>query len=392
MASTPARILPFLVLSQFAATSVWFAGNAIYPDLQEHLGFAFDITPKLTIAVQLGFISGTLLYAIYMIPDRFSPARVFMVSASLAAVFNILLVLSPPFWLMFASRFLVGVFLAGVYPVGMKIASDWYPKYLGHALGFLVGALVIGTSFPHLIKTFSLGLPWQVVLIVTSILAVASGLIVQYGIGDGPNRKKGKEFSFVVFLKMFKNKMFNRASLGYFGHMWELYTFWAFVPLLLTYFNESTNTSLNVSLWAFLTIAAGGLGSVIGGIYSRKMGSCRVAFVSLSFSSLCALLSVFFFSLPVTLFLFLLLLWGFFVVMDSPQFSSVIAEYAPKEFLGSALTIVNSIGFGLTIISLEVTDRLAFLGEHRFWVLAIGPLLALIPTGKIAFRKNFPAL
>ena len=141
-----------------------------------------------------------------------------------------------------------------------------------------------------------------------------------------------------------------------------------------------------------MAIGVGGVGCVIGGIYSRKMGSCRVAFISLSLSGTCALLSIFFTSLPVTIFLFLLLLWGFFVVMDSPQFSSVIADYAPKAFLGSALTIVNCIGFALTIISLEVTDRLAFLEEHRFWILAIGPLLALIPTGKIAFRKNFPAL
>ena len=248
MSSTPFRILPLLVLSQFAATSVWFAGNAIYPDLQQQLALDFDITPMLTIAVQLGFISGTLLYAVYMIPDRFSPARVVMVSASLAALFNVVLIFSPPFWFMFVSRFLVGVFLAGVYPVGMKIASDWYPKHLGHALGFLVGALVIGTSFPHLIKTFSLGLSWQWVLVITSMLAIGSGLIIQFGIGDGPNRKQGKEFSFSVFLKLFQNKMFNRASLGYFGHMWELYTFWAFAPLLLIYFNESNGTSLNVSL------------------------------------------------------------------------------------------------------------------------------------------------
>ena len=392
MSATPSRILPLLVLSQFAATSVWFAGNAIYPELQQHLNLGFDITSRLTIAVQLGFIIGTLVYAILMIPDRFSPAKVFMVSAILAALFNVILVFSPPFWALFASRFIVGLFLAGVYPVGMKIASDWYPKFLGQALGFLVGALVIGTSFPHFIKTMSLGFTWQVVIVATSALAIISGLLVQYGLGDGPHRKAAKQFSFRAFLEMFKSKMFNRAAFGYFGHMWELYTFWAFAPLLITYFNDLSGKALNVSLWAFLTIAAGGLGCVIGGIYSKRMGSCRVAFVSLGVSSLCGLGSVFFFSLPASIFLPLILVWGFFVVMDSPQFSSVIADYAPREFLGSALTIVNSIGFALTIVSLEVTDRLAFLEEHRFWVLAIGPLIGLIPTGQIAFRKSFPEL
>ena len=387
MSAIPSRILPLIVISQFAATSVWFAGNAVYPDIQQHLNYAFDITPRLTIAVQLGFISGTLLYALWMIPDRFAPSKVFLVSAILAAVFNLALIFSPPFWLLFTSRFFVGFFLAGVYPVGMKIASDWYHKHLGHALGFLVGALVLGTSFPHLVKAFSVGLSWQTVIIVTSILAVLSGLVIRYGVGEGPHRKKAKKFSFAVLLKMFQEKIFRRASLGYFGHMWELYTFWAFVPLLITYFNEYSGEQLNVSLWAFFTIAIGGIGCVVGGYYSKRVGSWKVAFVALSISAFCGLFSVLLFSLPVSIFISLMFIWGFFVIMDSPQFSSIVAANAPKEYVGSALTIVNCLGFGLTIFSIELTDRLAFMGEHRFWILAIGPLLALIPTGKVAFQK-----
>lgn len=388
MSSTPSRILPLLVLSQFAATSVWFAGNAIYPDIQGLFEVPFDITPKLTIGVQLGFISGTLSYAIWMIPDRFSPSKVFLVSAFLAALFNILLIVPMSFWMVFVSRFLVGFFLAGVYPVGMKISSDWFSKGLGNALGFLVGALVLGTSFPHLIKVFTFGFSWQSVIFTTSALAILSGLTVKLGIGDGPNRKKAKKFSIKALGQIFQNTQFRRSAFGYFGHMWELYTFWAFTPLLITLFNEACGESLSVSWWSFLIIGVGSLGSILGGLYSGRFGSDRVAFFALSISMLCGLFSWTLFSLPIAVFILVLIVWGFFVIMDSPQFSTIVAQYAPPEFIGSALTIVNCIGFGLTIFSLEVTDRLASWGEYRFVILAIGPILGLIPTGKLVWRKS----
>ncbi|MEO1054751.1 MAG: MFS transporter [Bacteroidota bacterium] len=386
------HILPIIILSQFAATSLWFAGNAIYPTLQTELGFSFEIAPQLTIAVQLGFILGTLLYAIFMIADRFSPSKVFLVSAILAALANMLILIPMPFWGIYASRLLTGFFLAGIYPVGMKIASDWFPRKLGNALGFLVAALVLGTSFPHLIRFYSMDLPWKVVIITTSVIAVSGGLATAFLVGDGPHRKVSKQFSFSVFFKMFSNKMFNRASFGYFGHMWELYAFWAFLPAILTYISEQNEQYLNVSIWSFAIVAVGGVGSAVGGLYAKRFGSCRVAFFSMLMSALCALSFLFMANLSINVIMALLFVWGFFVVADSPQFSSVIADYADKTLLGSALTIVNCIGFLITILSIELMERLASMGPTRFWILAIGPLLGLIPTGKIAFRKNFPAL
>lgn len=392
MKEAPKKILVWIVVAQFAATSLWFAGNAILGELQKELNIDFDITSSMTIAVQLGFIIGTLIYAIFMIPDRFCPAKVFLFSALGGAIVNLLIIFHLPYWSLLSVRFATGFFLAGIYPVGLKIASDWFKNSLGNALGFLVGALVLGTAFPHLIRTFSMDLPWQTVVITTSILATAGGLIVYYLVGDGPYRVISSAFSFKVFFSLFSKKQFNRAAAGYFGHMWELYAFWAFVPLMVYNYSERNMSNLNISSWSFIIIAAGTLGCIIGGIYSKRLGSCRVAFTALSVSGLCALSFPFAIYLPPALFLTFIIIWGFFVIMDSPQFSSVIADYAPSEYLGSALTIVNCLGFSLTIVSIELLNYFEFLGEYRFLILALGPLAGLYPTGKIAFRPSFPKL
>ncbi|MEM6830246.1 MAG: MFS transporter [Bacteroidota bacterium] len=384
--------LVFLVFAQFAVTSIWFAGNAIYPEIQARSGFLFDISPRLTIAVQLGFIVGTLVYAVGMIPDRFSPSRVFLVSSICASLANLFILNDLSFWVLFVSRFFVGFFLAGIYPVGMKIASDWFKKGLGNALGFLVGALVIGSAFPHYMKGNDLLVSWHDVVYFTSFLAIMGGVIVFYLVGDGPNKRPAKAFSARVFVRMFKNRMLKRAAFGYLGHMWELYAFWAFIPTIIGYFNAVNEQAINVFHWSFLVIAIGAFGCVVGGVLSRRLGSCRVAFFSMLMSATCGVISLFFFGFHPIVFLTILSIWGLSVVADSPQFSSVISDYADSAYLGSTLTIVNCLGFSLTIISIELLDQLVQHSLNWYWVLAIGPVLGLIPTGKIAFRKNFPAL
>lgn len=385
-------VLPLVVIAQFAATSLWFSGNAIYPILQLELGFNYEIAPKLTIAVQLGFIIGTLVYAIFMIPDRYAPSKVFFGSALSAAASNLVILFFQNYSTLFSSRLLIGFFLAGIYPVGMKIVKDWYPQGTGKSLGYLVGALVLGTSLPHFIKSQSLGVSWTFVIISTSVLAVIAGLIILLLVGDHPHRKQASAFSFKAFLSLFTNRMTNRASFGYFGHMWELYAFWAFVPLIITWFNEHNDLAINQSLWTFVIIGVGSVGCVVGGYLSRQLGSCRVSFFAMLFSGLCGVLSIFFFSFGPTLFLAIMLCWGFFVIMDSPQFSSVIADYAESRYLGSTLTIVNCIGFAITIGSIRMIEQLVQGDGNYFWVLAIGPILGLFPTGKVAFRKSFPQL
>ena len=375
-----AQKLTFLVLAQFLATSLWFAGNAIYPEIESLFHYPFELTPKLTIAVQLGFISGTLIYAVSAIVDRFSPAKVFGISAVLASISNLLVLLNLPFEGLFLSRLGVGFFLAGIYPVGMKIAADWAKDGLGKSLGFLVGALVLGTAFPHLIKFISAGLPWKLVIGVTSGLALISGAIVVLLVGDGPDRTAMTKFRLKAILQLFRNKGVKSAALGYFGHMWELYAFWSFLPAML--YGYGTFTDRSVSLLAFSVIGVGSIGCIAGGLISGVVGSRKVAFWSLLVSGSCALMSGFMFEFAPIFFLTFLFLWGFFVIPDSPQFSAMVANSSIPELKGSALTIVNSIGFTTTIVSIQIIDWMEPLGNLRYSALAIGPILGLL-----SFRK-----
>lgn len=193
----------------------------------------------LTSAVQFGFIAGTLLFALFTIADRFSPSKVFFISAILGAIFNLgLIVENQTLFSLIIFRFFTGFFLAGIYPVGMKIATDYYDKGLGKTLGFLVGALVIGTALPHLLKEVLVNYSWKSVLASTSILATTGGLLLVLFVKNGPYRKRSQKFDITVCIKVFKNIEFRKAAFGYFGHMWELYTFWAFVPVLLNTYQK----------------------------------------------------------------------------------------------------------------------------------------------------------
>lgn len=383
----PAYILPVIVFAQFAGTSLWFAGNAIVGDLQAALQLEAGVTGDITAAVQFGFIIGTLIFAFLSIADRFSPSKVFLISAVLGALFNLSVYLfAKDLTALLLLRFATGFFLAGIYPVGMKIASDWYAKGLGKALGYLVGALVLGTAFPHLLKVLGQALPWKTILWTTSGLAVLGGVLLYVLVPDGPNRKAGAKFEWNAIPKIFGFKEFRAAAFGYFGHMWELYTFWAFTPLIISTYNELklNQTDLNVSLWSFVIIAMGTLGCIIGGYISLKKGSAKVAFWMLLISGLCCLLSPLFFQLPPILFLAGLLVWGFTVVGDSPQFSTIVAKTAPSLYIGTALTIVNCIGFALTIVSIQALNYLQaiFTVSNVFLVLLIGPVIGLLAIRK----------
>lgn len=229
-------ILPIIVFSQFCCTSLWFAGNGVIEDLIKSFNLDFYALGHLTSAVQFGFIFGTLVFALLTISDRFSPSKVFFYCAVLASLFNLLIVIDGHSLIsLMLLRFITGFFLAGIYPVGMKIASDYFDNGLGKSLGFLVGALVLGTAFPHLLKgNFNEVLPWKYMILVTSILAVIGGLLILFLVPNGPYRKSLKHFDYTICYKLFKNNNFRAAAFGYFGHMWELYAFWAFTPLLLS--------------------------------------------------------------------------------------------------------------------------------------------------------------
>jgi MFS family permease len=373
-------ILPLIVLSQFAGTSLWFVGNAILPELQNQLHLEGQALGNITSVVQLGFISGTLVFALLSLADRYPPSRVFLLSSVLAALSNLAIVwIATDVFSLMILRYLTGFFLAGIYPVGMKIAADWYEKGLGKALGYLVGALVLGTAFPHLLKGSGYRLPAKEVIYITSAVAVVGGLLMWWLVPAGPFRKQGVAFHPRALIHIFRSENFRAAAGGYFGHMWELYTFWAFVPVLLQIHSTYTGNTHNIPLWSFLIIAMGSLSCVAGGYWAGKIGSGRVAFYALLVSGVCCCVSGLFIALPAYAFFPFLLLWGLAVIADSPQFSALVAQTAPAENKGTALTFVTCIGFAITIVSIQFVNYLHahYPSVFLFTVLAAGPLTGL---------------
>lgn len=378
-------VLPFIVAAQFACTSVWFAGNAVITDIIREFSLSADALGHLVAAVQLGFITGTLLFAVFTLSDRFSPSRVFFTCAMAAALANLSVFVADGFSLLLVARFMTGFFLAGIYPVGMKIAADYHQEGLGKALGWLVGALVLGTAFPHLVHMYTSTLSWKGVMMISSLFSVLGGITVLFFVPDGPYRSRSNGFDPSVLRRIFRIGLFRSAAFGYFGHMWELYTFWAFVPsILYTYFDQHSMADYSVSLLSFCIISAGAVACVGGGYLSRRIGSARTASLALLISGCCCLLSPLFFQFSFLVFCLFLLLWGMSVVADSPQFSTLVAQAIPAEIRGTALTITNSIGFAITICSIETINYLRpyIAPQNLYLILAIGPLLGLLAMKK----------
>ncbi len=381
-AISPRSALILIVIAQFLGTSLWFASNAVAPEISILLNNP-GILATITSSVQFGFIVGTLVFAFLSIPDRFSPRDVFFFSAVLAAIFNLLIpVLPMKLGIVLACRFMVGFFLAGIYPVGMKIASDYYQKGLGTALGFLVGATVLGTAFPHLIKGLDLDFSWKIIFWSTSLLAIIGGSIIGFFVPDGPHHKPNPKFDLGLLPKLYKITELKSIAAGYFGHMWELYTFWAFVPMLIAYLAKSQNTDNLNSLLSFSIIAIGSVSCGLGGLIAAKRGSKSVAQSALLGSGICCILIplVVWFELPSLVWIPFLGIWGFLVTADSPQFSTMVAQSVPAEYKGTAMTIVNCLGFTLTIFSIQLGQLLLrwIPVDQMLALLSIGSFLGLI--------------
>ncbi|SDS19658.1 MFS transporter [Christiangramia echinicola] len=386
----PFRILPVIVFAQFCCTSLWFAGNAVMPNLFDEFGLSSNALGHLTSAVQFGFIAGTLTFAFFTISDRFSPSKVFFICALFGGFINLgILLESNDLYSLIIFRFLTGFSLAGIYPVGMKIASDYFDKGLGRSLGYLVGALVIGTAFPHLLKEISgiIKLEWRSVIYFTSALAAIGGVLILAFVPDGPYRSKRQKPDLSLIFKVFKNNDFRSAAFGYFGHMWELYAFWAFVPVILAFYkNFHPEANFSIAFISFLVIGLGGVACVLSGYISEKVGVKKTAGLSLFLSGLCCLISplVFYMNSEILLMGFLIF-WGLVVVADSPLFSTLVAKNTEAESRGTALTIVNCIGFSITIISIQMLNYFNGILSPAliFVILSIGPIFGLTAL----FRK-----
>ena len=376
-APVPRHILPVLVLAQFAGTSLWFAINAVMPDLQRELGWSAAAAGTLTSSLQLGFIVGALVFAFLSIADRFSTRRVFLLCSLAGALCTVgawAMVRDYPALL--AWRFATGFFLAGIYPVGMKIAAQWYTRGLGGALGLLIGALVLGSASAHALRALGGALPWPTLMLGVAALAAAGGLLLFLGTGDPPGAvARVTTLQWRALATVWTDARVRSSVLAYFGHMWELYTLWVLVPLILAPRLQGAALS-----WAaFAVLGAGAVGCALGGWAALRWGSARVAGVQLATSGACCLAAPWMLGAGTPLFAFWLLLWGTTVAGDSPQFSALTACNAPPQAVGSVLTLTNSIGFGISIASILLFVSLAetvALGALLPW-LALGPALGL---------------
>lgn len=387
-APVPRHVLPVLVLAQFAGTSLWFAVNAVMPDLQRELGWPASAVGPLTSALQFGFIVGTLVFALLAIADRFAPRRVFLFCALAGAGCTVgAWATVTHYEALLAWRFLTGVCLAGIYPVGMKIAAQWYTRGLGAALGLLIGALVLGSASAHALRALSGSLPWPTLMLGVAALAAAGGLLLFFGLGDPPGAvARVTTLQWRALGTLWTDGRVRASVLGYFGHMWELYTVWVMVPLVLATRLSGTDLS-----WAaFWVLGAGAIGCAGGGWVALRWGSARVATLQLSTSGLCCLATPFLLDAPAPLFYGWLVLWGITVSGDSPQFSTLTARNAPPQAVGSVLTLTNSIGFGISIVSILLFVALAqtvSLGTLLPW-LAIGPALGLWAMARLVREEQ----
>lgn len=385
MATTvPRRVLPVIVLSQFAGTSLWFAVNAVMPDLQQAWGLPATAVATVTSAVQLGFVAGTLAFALLMLADRFRPTRVFLACALAGAACNAAIaLLDGQFgWLVFL-RFCVGFLLAGIYPVGMKIAASWYREGLGAALGVLIGALVLGTALPHGLRALAGegalagsaagGLQaWQAVVLAVSLLAAAGGIATAWLVPEHGGGIRGAPVRVQALAAIWTDRKLRASVFGYFGHMWELYSLYVLLPAIVA--TRLAGTA--VSAACFWIIGAGFVGCAGGGLLARRWGSGRVAQWQLATSGACCLAAPWLLQAPLPLFAAWLLLWGVTVVGDSAQFSTLTARNAPPAVVGSVLTFSNSIGFAISVVSIELFVRAA-----QVWPLAqVLPWLGLGPA------------
>jgi MFS family permease len=375
--AVPRHILPVLVVAQFAGTSLWFAVNAVMPDLQRELGWAASAVGALTSALQLGFIVGTLVFALLAIADRFSARRVFLVCALAGAACTVgAWAMVRHYDALLAWRFATGFFLAGIYPVGMKIAAQWYRQGLGAALGLLIGALVLGSASAHALRAMGDALPWPTLMLGVAALAASGGVLLFVATHDAPHTAaKVTTLQWRALATLWTDGRVRASVLGYFGHMWELYTMWVMVPLIL-----ATRLQGSALSWtAFAVLGAGAIGCAGGGWVAQRWGSARVAGSQLLTSGLCCLAAPWMLVATDGVFFAWLMLWGITVAGDSPQFSTLTARNAPPQAVGSVLTLTNSLGFAISIVSIllfvSLSETVAL--EALLPWLAIGPALGL---------------
>lgn len=386
---TDGRAVPLLLLvaCQVGAMALWFSASAVVPALRLEFDLSDDRAAWFTSAVQLGFVIGTVISAAMTLSDRVDPRRIFCLCGVIGALGNAAIVwIGPEADAAIVLRLLTGVCMAGIYPVGMKMASSWAKGDMGLVVGLLVGALVLGSASPHLFTALG-GLDWRLTLVTASVLAVFSSISI-LTVKLGPNLAPAPPFRPAQALAAFRDPALRLANFGYLGHMWELYAMWAWIGLfLVASFTASglENPGLWASFVAFATVAAGALGSVLGGLFADRLGRTTLTILAMAISGGCALGVGFLFGGSPWALVALCMVWGITVVADSAQFSASVAELSDKGLVGTMLTVQTSAGFLLTMVTIHLipiwVDAVGW--RYAFAGLAIGPFLGCIAMWRL---------
>ncbi|WP_181770989.1 MFS transporter [Amycolatopsis pittospori] len=383
MSSSAPRQLALVSAAQILAMGLWFSASSVVPALRAEWALTTQGTVLLTASVQIGFAAGAVVSAVANLADRLRPERLLAASAATGAVLTLLFPLcGSHFWLAVLLRFGTGVALAGVYPVGMKIVVSWFPNNRGLALGVLLAALALGSASPHLVAG---GLPgWRTVLVVAALLALVAAVLAAVFVRAGPDARRSPPWEPAYLITMVRDRRQRLIALGYFGHMWELYAFWTWVPAYAAAALKSAPGT--VSLLAFAVIGVGGaVGCLVGGALSDRVGRIDVALAALAVSGLCCVLSVSAFDAHPAVLGTLLFAWGVAAIADSGQFSAALSEAADPRYVGTALTAQTAIGFLVSALTIQGLPLLADLVGWRAAIpaLAIGPLLGVVALTKL---------
>jgi MFS family permease len=384
------RALLFLSLAELGALSLWFSAAAVLPALSREWQLSDGGRAGLTIAVQAGFILGTLGSALGNLPDIVSPRIIMLWSAVAGAALNSALALwveslAPAFVL----RFATGLCMAGAYPPAMKIVATWFRSGRGLAIGILVGALTVGSAAPHLIRGLS-DLPWRGTLLAASGLSLLAAGLVWLRVSEGPNRFPAARFDLHMAGVVFRERGPRLACFGYFGHMWELYAMWAWLGLFLAASLEQRGGGSYLGLGApaatFVAMGLGGaLGAYAGGALADRWGRTTLTMAAMALSGLCAATIGLSFGGPPTLTFLLAIFWGVTVIADSAQFSTAVTELSPPAYVGTALTAQTCVGFALTMVSIWLIPPVvrAIGWTWAFAMLAPGPVLGVLAMGRL---------